>query len=176
MTREIQSKCGRGHKCWQIIKPGRSASLDPSQFSNCSNRATTVHTVLTHLEQRDAYARVLYIDFSSASNTIIPQGLMGKRLLLGLNPTVCRWILDFLTERPQSVCVGKNMSTSITLNTGYPKGKRTPQPFAVTLLTHDLAPRYEEETTWCLMWAKWRRWSSTGPSAGQKETVFTVEA
>ena len=32
---------------------------------------TALHTTLTHVEQRGNYARLLFIDFSSAFNTII---------------------------------------------------------------------------------------------------------
>ncbi len=41
---------------------------------------------------------MLFIDFSSAFNTIIPQQLINKLNLLGLNNSLCNWILDFLTE------------------------------------------------------------------------------
>ena len=50
----------------------------------------------------DTYARILYMDFSSAFNTILPQRRMEKVLLLGPNTATCLWIQDFLTERPQS--------------------------------------------------------------------------
>lgn len=63
---------------------------------------------------------MLFIDFSSAFNTIIPQKLVGKLSLLGLNTLLCNWILDFLTHRPQSVRVGNNTSNTIILNTGAP--------------------------------------------------------
>ncbi|XP_066512322.1 NACHT, LRR and PYD domains-containing protein 12-like [Hoplias malabaricus] len=44
---------------------------------------------------------MLFIDFSSAFNTIIPQHLIGKLNILGLKTPLCNWILDFLTGRPQ---------------------------------------------------------------------------
>ncbi|KAI3355005.1 hypothetical protein L3Q82_004794 [Scortum barcoo] len=36
-------------------------------------------------------------------NTIIPQTLVQKLTTLGLSFTLCNWVLDFLTDRPQSV-------------------------------------------------------------------------
>ncbi|KAK3516191.1 hypothetical protein QTP70_005688 [Hemibagrus guttatus] len=54
-------------------------SLDPMQFANRPNRSTddavttTLHLALTHLDNKDSYVRMLFIDFSSAFNTIIPQ-------------------------------------------------------------------------------------------------------
>ncbi|KAF3694328.1 hypothetical protein EXN66_Car010004 [Channa argus] len=46
------------------------------------------------------------IDFISAFNTIIPQQLIEKLSLLGLNTSLCNWILDFLMERPQAIQIG----------------------------------------------------------------------
>ena len=65
---------------------------------------------------------MLFIDFSSAFNTIIPQQLIQKLDRLGMNTTLCNWLLDFLTGRPQAVRVGGNTSSTITLNTGAPQG------------------------------------------------------
>ncbi len=80
--------------------------------------SSTLHLALTHLENKDSYVRMLFIDFSSAFNTIIPQQLINKLNLLGLNNSLCNWILDFLTGRPQSVRVGHNTSSTTTLSTG----------------------------------------------------------
>ncbi len=84
------------------------------------------HLALTHLENKDSYVRMLFIDFSSAFNTIIPQQLINKLSLLGLNNSLCNWILDFLTGRPQSVRVGHNTSSTTTLSTGAPQGCAQP--------------------------------------------------
>ncbi len=52
------------------------ASLDPLQFAYRSNRSTddaiafTLHTALTHLENKNTYVRMLFVDYSSAFNTI----------------------------------------------------------------------------------------------------------
>ncbi|KAK3566128.1 hypothetical protein QTP86_026016 [Hemibagrus guttatus] len=76
--------------------------------------------------------------FSSAFNTIIPQHLIEKLSLLGLNTSLCNWILDFLTGRPQSVRIGNSTSSSTTLSTGAPQGCVL-SPLLFTLLTHDCA-------------------------------------
>uniref|UniRef100_A0A9J7X865 Reverse transcriptase domain-containing protein n=1 Tax=Cyprinus carpio carpio TaxID=630221 RepID=A0A9J7X865_CYPCA len=110
------------------IKSALPPSLDPFQFAYRSNRSTddaistTLHSALTHLEKKDSYVRMLFIDFSSAFNTIIPQQLIHKLVELGLNTSLCNWLLDFLTGRPQAVRVGSNTSSTITLNTGAPQG------------------------------------------------------
>ncbi len=109
------------------IKSVLPPSLDPFQFAYRSNRstddaiATALHPALTHLDKKDLYVRMLFIDFSSAFNTIIAQQLIHKLVQLGLNTSLCNWLLDFLTGRPQAVRVGINTSSTITLNTGAPK-------------------------------------------------------
>ncbi len=84
---------------------------------------------------------MLFIDFSSAFNTIIPQQLINKLNLLGLNNSLCNWILDFLTGKPQSVRVGHNTSSTTTLSTGAPQGCVL-SPLLFTLLTHDCTAKF----------------------------------
>ncbi len=104
-------------------------------------RCNFLHLALTHLENKDSYVRMLFIDFSSAFNTIIPQQLINKLNLLGLNNSLCNWILDFLTGRPQSVRVGHNTSNTTTLSKGAPQGCVL-SPLLFTLLTHDCTAKF----------------------------------
>ncbi len=111
------------HATHQVCPP---PLLGPLPFAYRSNRSTdaipaSLHPALTHLDKKDSYVRMLFIDFSSAFNTIIPQQLTHKLAQLGLNTSLCNWLLDFLTGRPQAVRVGINTSSTITLNTGAPK-------------------------------------------------------
>ncbi|KAI3373073.1 hypothetical protein L3Q82_006342 [Scortum barcoo] len=91
------------------IKDCVDVTVDPHQYAYRKNRSTedaissVVHTALTHLENKDSYVRLLFVDFTSAFNTIIPQTLVQKLTTLGLSSTLCNWVLDFLTDRPQSV-------------------------------------------------------------------------
>ena len=64
---------------------------------------------------------MLFINYSSAFNTIVPSKLVIKLETLGLDPALCNWVLDFLTGCPQVVRVG-NISTPLILNTGAPQG------------------------------------------------------
>ncbi len=105
------------------------------------NTLDPLHLALTHLENKDSYVRMLIIDFSSAFNTIFPQQLINKLNLLGLNNSLCNWILDFLTRRPQSVRVGHNTSSTTTLSTGAPQGCVL-SPLLFTLLTHDCTAKF----------------------------------
>ncbi len=73
------------------------ASLDPLQFAYRSNRSTddaiafTLHTALSHLENKNTYVRMLFVDYSSAFNTIVPATLVAKLQTLGLNRSLCSW-------------------------------------------------------------------------------------
>jgi hypothetical protein len=81
-------------------------TLDPLQFAYRRNRSIddavtiTLHTALSHLNKRNTYVRMLFIDYSSAFNTIVPSKLIIKLKVLGLNRALCNWVLDFLTGLP----------------------------------------------------------------------------
>ncbi len=84
--------------------------------------AFTLHTALSHLENKNTYVRMLFVDYSSAFNTIVPATLVAKPQTLGLNRSLCSWILDFLTGRSQVVRMGNNTSSPLILNTGASQG------------------------------------------------------
>ncbi|KAJ8353266.1 hypothetical protein SKAU_G00208330 [Synaphobranchus kaupii] len=105
-----------------------------------------LHTTLSHLDSRKGgYVRLLFIDYSSAFNTIVPTRLAGKLIELGLNTPLCAWILDFLTDRPQVVRVGRHTSNPLTLNTGSPQGCVL-SPLLYSLYTHDCVARFSSNT------------------------------
>ena len=59
-------------------------TLDPLQFAYQTNHSTddaittTLHLALTHLDKKDTCVRMLFIDFSSAFNTMIPSSWQGS--------------------------------------------------------------------------------------------------
>ncbi len=114
----------------------------PLQFAYRRNRSTddaiafTLHTALSHLENKNTYVRMLFVDYSSAFNTIVPATLVEKLQTLGLNRSLCSWILDFLTGRSQVVRMGNNTSSPLILNTGAPQGCVL-SPLLYSLYTHD---------------------------------------
>lgn len=77
------------------------ADLDPFEFANKAERftedsvITTLHTALTHLEQQGGYARMLFVDFSSAFNGVLPR--------LGVQ-----------------TCSSRSSVTNMQVNTGHP--------------------------------------------------------
>ncbi len=96
------------------------ATLDPLQFAYRPNRSTddaisqVLHSSLTHIDSKNGnYVRLLFIDYSSAFNTIVPIKLAFKLTYLGITSSLCR---------PQVVKLGQFTSNSITLNVGAPQG------------------------------------------------------
>ncbi len=131
------------------IKACLPPTLDPHQFAYRPNRSTedaittALHAALSHLEKRGSYVRMLFIDYSSAFNTIIPDILIPKLANLGLPPSTCSWIKDFLVNRPQHVKLGPHLSSTRTLSTGSPQGCVL-SPLLYSLYTHDCRPTHPE--------------------------------
>ena len=69
-------------------------TLDPLQFEYRPNRSTDdaiaieQHPALTHLDKRNTYVRMLFINYSSVLNTIVPSTLVIKLETLGLDPAL----------------------------------------------------------------------------------------
>ena len=79
----------------------------------------------------------VFIDYSSAFNTIVPSKLDTKLRALGHDTTLCNWVLDFVTGRPKAVRIGNNTSsTLILINTRAHQGCVL-SPLLYSLLTHD---------------------------------------
>ncbi|XP_013868639.1 RNA-directed DNA polymerase from mobile element jockey [Austrofundulus limnaeus] len=120
-------------------------TLDPHQFAFRQNRSTedavsiALHSVLSHLDNKNTYARMLFLDFSSAFNTVIPSQLITKLTDLGISSLMCNWLLDFLTSRPQHVRLDNHFSSTIIINTGVPQGC-VMSPFLYSILTYDCRP------------------------------------
>ncbi|KAK3518576.1 hypothetical protein QTP70_004095 [Hemibagrus guttatus] len=118
-------------------------ALDPLQFAYRPNRSTDdanshlLHTSLTHLDTRKGnYVKMLFVDYNSVFITIIPSTLTTKLQHLGLSPSMCQWISNFLTGRPQAVRMGRHVSASFTLSTGAPQGCVL-SPLLYSLYTYD---------------------------------------
>ncbi|KAL0202084.1 hypothetical protein M9458_000102, partial [Cirrhinus mrigala] len=115
--------------------------LDPLQFAYRANRSVDdtvnmgLHFILQHLDKTGNYV-ILFVDFSSAFNTIIPTLLQSKLAQLSLPSSICQWITRFLTDRPQLVRLGKFTSHSRTTSTGAPQGCVL-SPLLFSLYTND---------------------------------------
>ncbi|KAK3532636.1 hypothetical protein QTP86_027367 [Hemibagrus guttatus] len=102
--------------------------LDPLQFAYRANRSVddavnmALHFILQHLDSPGSYARILFVDFSSAFNTIIPALLRDKLFQLNVPDSMCSWITDFLTDRRQFVRLGTHVSDLQRISTRSPQG------------------------------------------------------
>jgi hypothetical protein len=88
---------------------------------------------------------MLFIDYSSAFNTIVPTKLITKLRTLGLNTSLCNWILDYLTSHPQVVRVGNNTSATLILSAGAPQGCVL-NPLLYSLFIHDCVAKHDSNT------------------------------
>jgi hypothetical protein len=101
-------------------------TLEPLQFTYHPNRSTddaisiALHTALSHLDKRNM--RMLFIEYCSVFNTIVPSKVITKLRTLGLTTSLCNLILYDLTLLPQVVRVGNNTSAMLTLNMGSTSG------------------------------------------------------
>ncbi len=111
-----------------VCKHLSSIILDPHQFAYRANRSVDdavslcVHSILQHLESSSTYVRILFVDFSSAFNTIVPVKLIHTLQELGVNSSLCKWIYSFLCDRKQVVKICNHVSRARFLNTGAPQG------------------------------------------------------
>ncbi len=78
--------------------------LDTLQFAYQANRSVDdavnmgLHYILQHLDKPGTYVRILFVDFSSAFNTIIPNLILSKLTQLSVPTSMCQWITGFLTD------------------------------------------------------------------------------
>ncbi|TWW54295.1 hypothetical protein D4764_0109520 [Takifugu flavidus] len=114
-----------------------------------------LHRVHSHLDKGSGTARILFLDFSSAFNTIQPLVLQDKLLQMRVDPCLVAWISSYLTDRPQSVRM-----KDITSDTGQQHRCSTgdcavPHPlhskFADDTAIVGCIRDDEEEEYWCLV-------------------------
>ena len=103
---------------------------------------------------------VLFADFSSAFNTMQPH-ILAKKLLstFGLENHLVLWIIDFLTNRSQSVFVNARFSYVSRTCTGSPQGCVL-SPFLYILYAYDCRSTHQDRYLIC------RRQRSAVPASG----------
>jgi hypothetical protein len=83
--------------------------LDAYQFAYKRKRgvddASTllIHTISEHLEKPGNYARVMFLDFSSAFNTMRPSILISKLESLNVSYNLQKWIITYETVNNKCV-------------------------------------------------------------------------
>ena len=97
-------------KCFEKILKSRLSSfvkLNENQFAYRKGRSTKDacltldHYIRSHLEKPGTYARVLFIDYSSAFNTIVPSILLDKLSTFNVPNYLKRMVAAFLHNRKQ---------------------------------------------------------------------------
>eukprot|EP00057_Strongylocentrotus_purpuratus_P014910 XP_011669384.1 PREDICTED: uncharacterized protein LOC105440656 [Strongylocentrotus purpuratus] len=110
-----------------LLQPIREL-IDPHQYAYQQNKSVQdatlylTHLLYKHTEETKSYVRALFVDFSSAFNTIRPHVLVEKLKRLEVRPSLILWIVDFLQNRTQQVREKNTMSESIVTNIGSPQG------------------------------------------------------
>ena len=105
----------------------KAVRLDPFQFAYRTNGSVEdavslgIHSILQHLESPGDYTKVLFIYYSSAFNTILPSKLFYKLQNMGVQNSLCHWILDFLQQRTQVVKINNKLSQAKHISTGAPQ-------------------------------------------------------
>ncbi|KAI3365298.1 hypothetical protein L3Q82_010390, partial [Scortum barcoo] len=130
------------------IKDIIPAGLDQYQFASRSDAVSiALHTALIHLQLPNTYVRMLFVDFSSAFNTVIPDKLILKLHNLGLDcPHHCA--IGSETSSPTGlkvVRIGDNTSSTLVLSTGTPQGCVL-SPALFTLFTSDCSAIHSTNT------------------------------
>lgn len=81
-----------------------SGSTEPLQFAYQKDRGvyeavlTLLHNVHMHVEKPANFARLVFIVFSSAFNTMQPHLLGHKLQKLGVSPHLIAWVLSSQTD------------------------------------------------------------------------------
>ena len=102
--------------------------IDPLQFAYRRNKSvedaliTVVNLIYSHTNTPRSFVRVLFADFSAAFDTVRPHMMAQKLMNLNINPTLCLWILDFLTNRQQCVRANNILSEKTYKSVGTPQG------------------------------------------------------
>ncbi len=110
------------------LKASTGPLLDSLQFTYRANRSVDdavnmgLHFILQHLDRPGTYVRILFVDFSSAFNSIIPDTLQNKLTQLSVPTSICQWTNSFLRDRQQLVRLVKFSSSTRTISTKFFRG------------------------------------------------------
>ena len=123
----VMSKCFE--RCvLPLISNCTKPHMDNLQFAYQTERSTedaltyVIHILCQHLDQGSNYARCLFIDYSSAFNTMQPHVLIDKLDVYNVPARLQLFVLDFLTNRKQYVKTSSECSSITCINTGAPQG------------------------------------------------------
>jgi len=146
----IVSKCMERMILAQLVRASKN-TLDPYQFAYKPNSSTNdalctfLHETTSHLDKNSSnVVRSLFLDFTSAFNTMQPS-LLAKKLLSEFDAPhfLVKWVFDFLTNRTQFVFNNKQTSNVVKTNIGSPQGCIL-SPFLFCAFTNSLQTFYSD--------------------------------
>ena len=133
------------------------------QFAYRANRSVdnavnmALHYNLPHLDAPGTFARILFVDFSSAFNTILLVLLQDKLSQFHVPDSTCRWITEFLSDKKQRVNLGIHVSESQTISTKSPQGCIL-SPLLISLYTNGCTSSHQSvellkfPAHWAYLW------------------------
>ena len=125
-----------------LLRPQVQHAQDPLQFAYRAAVGVEdailhlLHRAHLHLDKGGGTVRILFLDFSSAFNTIQLPKLQEKLMRMQVDPCLVSWISDYLTDRPQYVRLKNITSDTVACSTGAPQGTVL-APLLFTLYTSD---------------------------------------
>ncbi|KAK0135164.1 RNA-directed DNA polymerase from mobile element jockey [Merluccius polli] len=127
-----------------LLRPQVQHAQDPLQFAYRTKVGVDdavlhlMHRAHTHLDKSRGTVRILFLDFSSAFNTIQPPLLLDKLARMQVDPRLVTWISSYLTDRTQYVRLKDITSDTVVSSTGAPQGTVL-APLLFTLYTSDFS-------------------------------------
>ncbi len=120
-------------KCMEKVAAGELTTkvaeyLDLLQFAYKPKRGvedtslTLLEIATRHLDLLNSLVWILFMDFTSAFNTVNIGLLLESIQRLWVDTSLVLWIKDFFKDRPKHVGLWGFNSNSITVNTGVPQG------------------------------------------------------
>jgi hypothetical protein len=110
------------------LQSALSVSADPLQFAYKRKRstvdaiATLMHKVIKALDSGEKVYKCIFLDYSSAFNTIPRELLISNLETKGVAGWLTKWIANYFSNRTQFVQIGGKSSASIPNNCGVLQG------------------------------------------------------